>query len=73
MNRFIQQQIPDNDKDKFELAVDLLAKKMENDGVPVEVVMSSAFAIVSDVMRQTNEMREYGARIWELFNKPCLN
>lgn len=74
MNRFIQQQqIPDNDKDKFNLAVQLLSEKMEGDGMPEPAAQAASFMIVSKVMRETNEQREQMSAAWKMFRKVHLN
>lgn len=73
-NRFTQQQIPDNDQDKFELACELMIQKMQAEtDVPKEVAVVASFALVSDCMQATKRLRKKIKRRWEQLSAQCVN
>ena len=73
-NRFLQQQMPDNDKDKFELACKLVAKKMQADtGMPEEVAREGALVLVSQCMHATERLREKIQTRWRQLSAQGVN
>ena len=67
-NRFKKQDlIIDNDKDKFNLACNLLIEQImqENSKIGIEQAIQLAFIIVSDVMTETMLYRTQVKRRWD--------